>query len=448
MTTVKQGTFDLTRQLAQVALGYRSAKLPESAITVARQCILDWFAVTLPGSREECAILLSDELESFGSGPSTVVGRAKRLSPYDAALVNGTASHALDFDDVNRLMQGHPTVAIFPAVFAVAEATGATGKDLLTAFIAGYEAACMVGSMVNPSHYARGIHSTGTVGSIGAAVGVGVLLQLDEEQMTSAIGLGATQASGLKAMFGSMAKPFHAGKAAANGVLSARLAARGFIAQPYGLEDIQGFITTQSDEPIRPLVKIAPGTEVVNTLFKYHAACFCTHSTLDCLRDLRQRHALTPENVASIDIHVSALHLKTAGIPDPVSGLETKFSLRHAAALAIHQVDTSALETFSDEVASEPGLVATRNRVTVHGDMPGGSNTRLLVRSTSGEVYEGEHNTGIVETDLVAQGDRLAAKFRSLAAPVIGEERAERLMSGIMRLDEETSAVDLANIIH
>ncbi|MFD2577704.1 MmgE/PrpD family protein [Novosphingobium colocasiae] len=190
MTTVKQGTFDLTRQLAQVALGYRSAKLPESAITVARQCILDWFAVTLPGSREECAILLSDELESFGSGPSTVVGRAKRLSPYDAALVNGTASHALDFDDVNRLMQGHPTVAIFPAVFAVAEATGATGKDLLTAFIAGYEAACMVGSMVNPSHYARGIHSTGTVGSIGAAVGVGVLLQLDEEQMTSAIGLG------------------------------------------------------------------------------------------------------------------------------------------------------------------------------------------------------------------------------------------------------------------
>ena len=346
------------------------------------------------------------------------------------------------------MMQGHPSVAVFPAVLAVAESVGATGKDALTAFIAGYEAACMVGSLVNPSHYARGFHATGTVGAIGAAVSAGLLLQLDEEKIVSAIGLAATQSAGLKAMFGSMAKPFHAGKAAANGVLSAKLAARGFIAQPYALEDVQGFICTQSSEPVRPLPAVAPGTEIVNTLFKYHAACYCTHSTLDCLNHLRQKHALTPDDVASIDIHIAPIHLKTANIVDPESGLESKFSVPHAAALALHQLDSSALATFSNEVALDPVLAATRHRVTVHGDMPPGSAVRMLVRSTKGDIFEGEHNTGIVETDLAAQGDRLASKFRSLATPILGAERAERLLAGTLKLDQATSMVEVAQLVH
>lgn len=447
MTTDKQAALGLTRQLAQVALGYRTANLPESAITVARQCILDWFAATLPGSREECAVLLAEELESSGSGPCTVIGRAGRLSAYDAAMANGIASHALDFDDVNRLMQGHPSVAVFPAVFAMAETLDATGKDALTAFVAGYEAACMVGGLVNYSHYGRGFHATGTVGTIGAAVATGILLQLDEDQMVNAIGLAATQSAGLKAMFGSMAKPFHAGKAAANGVLAAKLAARGFITQPNALEDAQGFVATLSDEPVRPLSVFAPGTEIVNTLFKYHAACYCTHSTIDGMAFLREQHALTPENVASIDLHVAPVHLKTANIADPVSGLEAKFSLRHAAALALHQVDSSALETFSDEAALAPDIAATRQRITVHDGMPAGGAVRLVVRSTNGGVYDIEHNTGIVETDLVAQGNRLAAKFRSLSVPIIGDEKAELLLTAILRLDQDTSPADLANIV-
>jgi 2-methylcitrate dehydratase PrpD len=447
MTSGEQAIAGLTRQLAHIAVGYRTASLPDSAITVARQCILDWFAVALPGSREECAVLLAEELESDGSGPCTVVGRSHRLSAHDAALINGTASHALDFDDVNRVMQGHPTVAVFSAVLAVAETVRANGNDVLTAFIAGYEVACMVGDLVRPSHYARGFHATGTLGALGAAVGAGLLLQLDEAQMVNAIGLAATQSAGLKAMFGSMAKPLHAGKAAANGVLAARLAARRFTAQPFALEDEQGFIATLSDELVRPLAVPAVGTHVLNTLFKYHAACYMTHSTLDGIGHLRQMHALTPSVTDSIDIHVAPSHLKACNIADPVSGLEAKFSLRHTAALALHQVDSSALETFSDEAASDPALAATRQRITVHGDMPAGGAVRLIVRTKSGDIHETEHDTGIVNTDLAAQGDRIIAKFRSLATPVIGSDCAERLLAGILQMDQTFLLTDLTQIV-
>jgi 2-methylcitrate dehydratase PrpD len=447
MASTKQEAEGLTRELARIALAYRTANLHATATTVARQCILDWFAVTLPGAREECAVLLTEELATFGSGPCTVIGRTLSLSPHDAALANGTASHALDFDDVNRTMQGHPTVAVFPAVLAVAEAYRSTGKEALAAFIAGYEVACMIGTLVSPSHYGRGFHATGTLGAIGAAVGAGLLLQLDEVQMENAIGLAATQGAGLKAMFGSMAKPLNAGNAAANGVMAARLAARGFTAQPGALEAPQGFISTLSDESLRALVVPDAGKLVVNTLFKYHVACYMTHSTLDAMAGLRQAHGLTPELVASVDVHVSPGHLSVCNIPEPISGLESKFSLRHATALALHQIDSSALETFSDDRAADPRLKATRQRIKVHGDMPAGGAVRLVVQTHAGEVYEREHDTGVVETDLAAQGDRLASKFRSLATPLIGAERAERLRTGILRLDRDTSLVDLVAIL-
>lgn len=433
----------LTRLLARTALDYHSASLPAEAMMVAKQCIVDWFAAALPGAREDCAMLLVDELESVGQGPCTVIGRRCRLSAQDAALANGVASHALDFDDVNRTMQGHPTVAIFPAALAVSEAEGKSGRDLLVAYIAGYEIACIVSAQVAPSHYAMGFHATGTIGVIGAAVAAGLLLELDDTQMSHAIGLAATQSAGLKAMFGSMAKPLHAGKAAANGVFAARLAARGFTANPGTLEAAQGFISTLSVEPARAPMFPPPGTEIVKTLFKYHAACYMTHSTIDCLAKLRDRADLSADAVAAVDIHVAPGHLSACNIPDPANGLEAKFSLRHAAALALHRRDSSALETFSDKGAVDPELVAMRQRVSVYGDMPSGGAVRVTVQTHDGTRHEADHDTGVVEHDLLRQGERIDAKFMSLAAPVIGAGAARRLLSGISRLDQGAGLTDL-----
>ena len=243
---------NLTAKLARHIVGYRSAGLDRAALTVAKQCVLDWYGVTLAGSNEPVARILREEIATSAQGPSSIAGFNLRCSPVDAALINGATSHALDYDDVHPLI-GHPTAAVLPAVLSIAEAKGRSGMDVLRAFIAGYEAAGFVGSLVMRSHYERGFHSTATVGSFGAAAAAGLLLDLDEAQMAVAFGLAGTQAAGLKSMFGTMAKPFHAGRAAANGVLAARLAARGFTANPGVLEVAQGFVATQSDSERRSM---------------------------------------------------------------------------------------------------------------------------------------------------------------------------------------------------
>lgn len=431
-----------TEILARHAISYRSAPISEAALTVAKQCILDWFGVTLPGRAEPCASILIEELRQNSQGLCTVVGSEVRLSAHDAALVNGTASHALDYDDVNERMSGHPSVAVLPAVLAIAEVKGKTGRELLEAFIAGYEVACAVGDLVSPSHYAGGYHATGSVGAIGAAVGAGLLLGLDEPGLRCAIGLAATQSAGLKAMFGSMAKPLHAGKAAANGVFSARLAHRGFDANLNALEDEQGFITTlSSEDPNRSLILPPPGEEVVNTLFKYHAACYLTHSAIDALIKLRDLHGISPNDVNRVDLHVPIGHLVVCDIADPTTDLECKFSLRHVAALALNRIDTSAISTYCDELCDEVAIATLRSLVAVHGDMPPGGRIRAVIHLGGGATVEMEHDSGIVDPDINGQGVRLVSKFRSLAIPIIGIGAADRLHQIIGSL-ETASSID------
>src|SRR5215469_6179450 len=300
---------NLTAKLARHIVGYRSAELDRAALTVAKQCVLDWYGVTLAGTNEPVARIMREEMAASAQGPSSIVGFDLRCAPADAALVNGATSHALDYDDVHPMI-GHPTAAVLPAVLAIAETSGRSGIDVLRAFVAGYEAAGFVGSLVMRSHYERGFHSTATIGSFGAAAAAGLLLDLDEGQMAIALGLAGTQAAGLKSMFGTMAKPFHAGRAAANGVLAARLAARGFTANPGVLEVAQGFIATQSDgDPSADVSLPRSGSMVVETLFKYHAACYLTHSSIEAIKLLRRQLSFSGPDVASMDIHVTHGHL-------------------------------------------------------------------------------------------------------------------------------------------
>jgi 2-methylcitrate dehydratase PrpD len=426
---------NLTSKLARHSVGYRDARLDAPAVTVAKQCILDWFGVTLAGLDEPVARILRDEIAQNSRGRSSIIGSALTCAPADAALVNGATSHALDYDDVHPLV-GHPTAAILPAALAVGEAEGRTGMEVLRAFIAGYEVAAFVGSLVMPSHYARGFHSTATVGSFGAAAAAGLLMNLDEAQMAIAFGLAGTQAAGLKSMFGTMTKPFHAGRAAANGVLAARLAARGFTANPAVLDVAQGFVDTQSDgRPTDEARLPRPGSVVVETLFKYHAACYLTHSAIEAITVLRRQLFLNGEDVAAIDVHVPSGHLSVCNIPAPRTGLETKFSLRHTAALAACGKDTAAIGTYSDENAVALMLTAVRDRVTIHGDRPPGHDARVVIKTLAGQTAETELDVGIPDTDLDRQGERLTSKFRTLAVPVIGLERADKLQRNVAAMD-------------
>jgi 2-methylcitrate dehydratase PrpD len=226
-------TTHLTRILAEQASAMTYDALPEPVRALARQCVLDYYGVALAGADDPLAKMLLDELsEAGGAAQASVIGHTARLPALSAALVNGAIGHALDYDDVNLAMPGHPSVAILPALIALAEQRRSSGQEIIAAFVAGYETACRIGMALRPGHYDRGFHATGTVGCFGAAAACAHLLGLDAEATARALGIAGTQAAGLKSQFGTMCKPFHAGKASQSGLLAARLAARGFSSRP------------------------------------------------------------------------------------------------------------------------------------------------------------------------------------------------------------------------
>ena len=240
---------DLTRSLAGEACAIAYQALPEPVREVARQCVLDYLGCAIAGARDPLVGMLLDEVaEAGGTAQASVVGYSSRLPALSAALVNGAAGHALDYDDVNIAMPGHPSVAVLPGLLALAELRGSSGREVLAAFVAGYETACHIGAVLSPGHYAQGFHSTATIGSFGAAAACARLLGLDAETIATALGIAGTQAAGLKSQFGTMCKPFHAGKAAQNGLLAARLAARGFSSRTDLIECVQGFAATHGPD--------------------------------------------------------------------------------------------------------------------------------------------------------------------------------------------------------
>ena len=427
----------VTRVLAARAAATRLDEVPEEARAVARQCLIDWFAVTLAGCGEPAIAMLDAEArEDGGAEQATLVGLGRKASVAQAALINGTASHALDYDDVNSTLSGHPTVAVAPAVLALAEQRRMSGAEMLQAFIAGYEVACRVGALVAPGHYQRGFHATGTVGSFGAAAGAGVALGLDEDAIATALGIAAAQAAGLKHLFGTMCKPLHAGKAAANGLQAARLSARGFSSRDDILEAGQGFAAVTSDD-FNPETAVAENAtwHVRNTLFKYHAACYLTHASIDVLQEMVVDSAVRPEEVDRVTLTVDPGHLKVCNIVEPDTGLEVKFSLRHTAAFALAGVDTADISAYDDALARRPDLVELRRKVEVEPEPGLARVSRVALRRKDGSVLTGSFDSGVPAADVVAQGRRLDTKFMSLVAPALGEAEATALLRDLHDLE-------------
>jgi len=448
LAAVEQSPAAVTRTLAERASALCFEDLNADAVAAAKHCVLDWFAVTLAGAAEPLTeILATEAAEDGGDEQASLVGRGGRVSVPQAALINGAAGHALDYDDVNAAMGGHPTAPVLPAVLALAEHRRLSGRELLCAFVAGYETECRIGDLVGRSHYEAGFHATATVGALGAAAGVGRLIGLDGGQMATAFGLAATQAAGLKSMFGTMAKPLHAGKAAQNGLFAARLAARGFTACTEVLEVDQGFAAALAGalDADKALAEPAGGFHVRNNLFKFHAACYLTHSPIEAIRSLRDAHGIEPAAVEQVTLVVAPGHLRVCNIPAPTTGLECKFSLRQTAAFALAGVDTARLDSYSDENARRPDLVELRQRVTVD---PSGQAERhgatVRIALGDGRRLEATSDVGVPAADLAAQGARLEAKFLSLAEPVLGAERAAALAAAIDRLDQADDVAALA----
>ena len=416
--------------------------IPASARTVAGQCVLDWFGCALVGGREPLSEILRAELGQQ-SGPCSIVGTDLHCAPGVAALLNGAAGHALDFDDTHSMMGGHPTVPVFPAALAQAQEMGTTGERLLVAFIVGVEVESRIGALVGAAPYVKGWHSTSTIGVHGAAAAACHLLGASNEQFAHALGLAASQSSGLKANFGTMTKPFHAGHAAERGLLSARLAMRGFTSNPEAVDGRQGYADAAAaghEEVKWQRLEEQDGRFLIeDTLFKYHAACYLTHAAIESVGRLRPQLAaegISPEDVEKAIVTVHPGLLDVCGIPEPTTGLEAKFSLVATTSLAMLGIDTTDTGTFVDETLDNPAFARMVDKIEVRTDRGLGHTQARVELKANGHSLEQFHDTGIPATDLEAQGAKLAAKMTGLTAPLLGSTATDRLREMSLHLEK------------
>lgn len=416
----------------------------------AKHVLLDWLAVGIAGTTEPLVKILVDAYHGTAEQPCLLLASGQRAAPHDAALINGSAGHALDYDDVASRMFGHPTVPVAPAVLALAQSRSASGRDLLRALVVGHEIESRLGEMVGPSHYQHGFHVTGTVGTFGAAAACANLRGLDRGQTAHALGLAATQAAGLKCMFGTMGKPLHAGKAAMNGLMAAELAARGFTVNDSAIECAQGFARTMAPtlNSFAPAIDTSRGFAIERTLFKYHASCYLTHSTIEAVRGLRQHEGVDLGALASMTIQVAGNHRGVCDIAVPQDSLGIKFSIQHLAALALDGADTADLGLYTDSTALDARYAAAARCVSMHVVEAEDRDTAVVTMHTrDGRTLSRAANVAIPATDLNAQWTRLLAKARSIAEPVLGTERFDRFVEAVAGLDRAPSLQPLFEAI-
>jgi 2-methylcitrate dehydratase PrpD len=438
----------VTAELAKRATALAWRDLPDDLIERTKQCLLDWFAVTVAGAQEELTdILIREAIEDGAKGKASLVGRSETTLPSTAALINGAASHALDYDDVNFAMHGHPTVTVVPALLALGEQRKASGRLFVESFVAGYETAGRIGRLVEPSHYDRGFHATATVGSFSATAAAGRMLGLSDTQLAVAFGIAATQAAGLKSNFGTMCKPLHAGTASEHGLRAAKLAAKGFTARGDSLECDQGFASSQSNHlnTDDALGEPPSGWHLRNNLFKYHAACYMTHAPIECAKEIRLKSNFPPERVKKIVLRLDAAADKVCNIPNPTTGLEAKFSLRQTVAMALTGVNTASLEAYSAAITQEPRIKALRDKVAIdfRTEWPHAL-AEMAIHLDDGTTLEARHDSGIPWADVAKQRTALETKFDGLVTPVLGAARAKRLHDAIDRIDTLADVGDLA----
>lgn len=433
---------DITQLLAGKALSYRYEALPEDVISLAKQCILDWFGVTMAGVAEPVHELLfrAECAEGSGRGSAAIVGRPGLYTAQQAAIVNGTTSHALDYDDVNLAISGHPSAVVLPALLPLAQTHGKSGREVIAAFVAGYEISCRVGRLVAPDHMVRGYHATGTICVFGAAAACAFLLGLNKEQVRVALGIAGTMSAGLKASFGTMAKPLHAGLAARNGLLAATLVSHGFDGPRSIFEQDMGFGATHSSSFDVAAASGEPdcGFHIRNNLFKYHASCFGTIATLECIREIKERQAIDPQRVRKVIIRADRTVDKICNLQRPGSGMEAKFSLRLAAAYALLDIDTGAAENYNDELVLRDDIVNLRDRVEVQlidGWPP--MQATVEISMADDQRFSATIDAGVATTDIHRQGERLLKKFFDLGRPGFGQERCEALAAFIDQFDQK-----------
>ncbi len=438
---------DVTRALARWIVSARREEVPATVRHEAVRTFLNYIGCAVGGSHHETLDIAISALSPF-SGPAqaTILGRKERLDILHASLMNGISSHVLDYDDTHLRTIIHPAGPVASAILALSETRPISGADFLHALIVGVEVECRIGNAVYPNHYTTGWHITGTTGVFGAAAATGKLLGLNEQQMLYALGLASTQPVGLQEMFGTMTKSFHPGRAAQNGLTSALMAARNFTSSTQSLEAKYGWgnVLSTARDYSQITAKLGTTYEIAVNTYKPFACGIVMHPTIDGCIQLRNERKLTAAAIDRIDLRVHPLVLDLTGKKTPAIGLEGKFSIYHAAAIAIVE-GAGGDAQFSDRAVQLKDVVALRDRVTATVDNSiKEDQVRITVVMKDGQRVEKfiEHAVGSVDHPM-SDAD-LEAKFHGLADSILPRDRVRQLMDLCWRIETAPQASAVA----
>ena len=421
------------------------ANPPPAARVAAARALLDTVGVTLAGAAEPASRIIQRVVQHDGAGSCAVLGTAFCATAANAALANGTAAHALDYDDMCFVSLAHPSAPLVAAALAAAETAGASGRALLDAYVVGFEVEGRLGRAMNPRHYQRGWHCTSTLGTIGAAAAASRLLGLDAAVAGHALAIAASEASGLKENFGTMVKPLHAGLAARNGVVAALLAQAGMTASGAAIDGPQGFLRVMdSEQPSLEAFAADLGTrwEIAETgiTVKLYPSCAGTHPTLDALLDLRRQHGFDARDVEAIEIGVDPIVPTILLYDRPSSGLEGKFSMPFCAAAAVVRGQVG-IDTFDTATLRDPAIVAMQSRVTMRVDdtldasAPSLTQARVTVRLLDGRVLTASANGARGYPERPPSDEELSAKFLSCATQTLSVSQADAALQMLREIE-------------
>jgi 2-methylcitrate dehydratase PrpD len=369
-------------------------ELPADAVRAAERAVVDTVGVTLPGALEGAGKVAGRVAESLGDGSITLFGDHGTASLTDAAFANATAGHGLDYDDVTWGVW-HPSVPMVAPILSVAERERCSGRDAITAYVAGYETQVYLASILLPAHYERGWHATATFGTFGATAAVASLLGLDREQTRHALNAAASMPAGLKRNFGTMTKPMHAGQAARSGVTAGVLAAEGFTSAAGSIDGERGFCDLYSGDETPALEErphLGERWELVEEgiQVKKYPCCYFTHPAIAATQAIADAESLTSDAVDSVTVIGSQGAADALHYSDPDTGLEAKFSMEYTVACGVAR-DRVGLAAFDDENVDDPTVQAVRERVSFEVDPESGYNpyeTTVRIRTTDGQEFE------------------------------------------------------------
>ena len=441
-------TMSETRTLASYIVNGRCEDIPADVRHEAARSLVNFMAVALGGSVDPAVDIAIRALTPFSGKPTAaILGRVERLDPLHASLMNGISSHVDDFDDTTPQNYIHPTSPVASAMFAYASANRVTGRDFLNAFVLGFEAESRVGNAVYPAHYDVGWHITGTAGTFGAAAAIGKLRGLSEQQMVWALGLAATQAAGVREMFGSMGKAFHPGRAAQNGYASAILAETGFTAGERGIEGPRGFAAVQSAKYDLSKVTADLGVDfnLRRNTYKPYPCGIVNHPTIEGAIELHRKYDVKASDIAAVRLHVAPLVLDLCNQQGIVRGLQGKFSVYHGAAVGLVR-GRAGLDEYTDTAVNDPAIKRVRELATASGDATlTEDQARIEVELTDGRrlTWFVEQSLGNIYRPL---SDRqLDEKFRQCAVRALAGTAAEAVLDRCWRvaeLDDVSALVD------